>query len=96
MILDSYVLKYNSYKYVEYIINDHSLQLHLSELKCQQDQERRTEARSSRPMSAKIFDRMKESKLYDLPRGINVLVYPNGEHLSRALGVVVSSMTEVR
>ena len=76
-------------------ISNYFLQLHLSELKSQQEQEHLTEGKNSRPKSAKLLDKMRENKLYDLPRGISVLVYPNGENTNRALSVIASNMTEV-
>ncbi len=70
------------------------MQLHLSELKIKQEEEQIGEAKS-RPRSAKRYDRTVDSKLYDLPRGVSVQVFPNGENPSRAVPVVASNMTEV-
>lgn len=69
--------------------------MHLSELKVQQEQDQLTEVNKSRPRNAKIFDRIKESKLYDLPRGVSVVVFPNGESADRAVPVVATTFAEV-
>ncbi len=49
-----------------------------------------------RPKSAKKIDRTHDRKLYDLPRGISVQVFPNGESPNRAVSVVATNFTEVK
>ena len=69
--------------------------MHLSELKVQQEQDQLTEINKSRPRSARIFDRMKGSRLYELPRGLSVVVFPNGESPDRAVPVIATTFAEV-
>lgn len=69
----------------------------MSELKSQQQQEFHNGNNDPRLAGdSKLFDRTKDRKLYDLPRGITVQVFPNGELVDRAVSIVASNLTEVR
>ncbi|XP_065070876.1 doublecortin domain-containing protein 1-like [Rhopilema esculentum] len=70
------------------------LQVHLSELKTFQEREQLEELCKQRTQSSKIYTRMQDRKLYDLPRGITILAYPNGESVARAVPVVATTFLE--